>query len=212
VYLFNFSGDSIQQTTTSDKGTFIFSDVKVNQDFVLKVDNKVNITTSDPIALYTPSGEYMMDGRTSNNGFEFSVPARASNKFNSGDSISEINYLGQIDIIKHLTFFTNGKGLTPKDEQDLLSILKILVKNKTMNLEISTHTDARMDREYAKELTKNQAEAIKTYFEKKGIVSQRIKISPKGNSELRKICEGGVDCREEDHQLNRRVEFLLYRN
>ena len=38
----------------------------------------------------------------------------------------------------------------------------------------------------------------KSYFLKKGIPASRIKAVSKGNMELRKICEGTIDCREEE--------------
>jgi len=212
LYLFNYYGDSIEKTVTSDKGSFIFSNVKLNQDFVLKLDNKIDIMTSDPIALYTPNGDYMMDGRTREQGFVFYIPARSGAKLTVSDSNNTMNSLGQVNVIKHLTFFTNGQGLTPKDEQELNSITAILLKNKNLKVEFLTHTDARMDAEYAIQLTTHQANAIREYFVKKGIAETRIRSLPRGNSELRKICEGTIDCREEDHRLNRRVEFLIYRD
>jgi outer membrane protein OmpA-like peptidoglycan-associated protein len=212
LYLFNNYGDSLQKTITSDLGIFKFMDVKLNQDFFLKIDNQANINTSDPIALYSPYGEFLMDGRTKSNGFVFPIAARSNYRLTQSDSSSNTNYLGQIDVIKHLTFYTNGTGLTPKDEQDLKPILQLLQKNKTLKVELTTHTDARMDKGYAMKLTANQAAALKAFFEKNGITADRIRTVPKGNSELRKICDGGVDCREEDHNLNRRAEFLLYSN
>lgn len=212
LYLFNHYADSISKTTTNARGEFSFSDIKLNQDFVLKVDNKIDINTSDPIALYTPRGEFLMDGRTKDKGFVFNISARYSNKLTDDSTNSNTNSLGQIDVIKHLTFYTNGKGLTPKDEQELNPIISMLMKDRTTHVEIATHTDARMDTDYAMELTTNQANAIKTYFLKRGIAPGRIKAIAKGNSELRKICEGTIDCREEDHMINRRVEFLIYKN
>lgn len=211
LYLFNYYGDSMQVTTTTDKGSFVFPDVKINQDLYLKVDNKADILTSDPIALYSPDGEFITDGKTIDNGFAFNVPTRVAQKLTTTDSATMVNYLGQIEIIKHLSFFTEGDGLTPSDEQQMGSITKLLLTNKDLKLEISTHTDSRMDAEYAIKLTSNQAKALNSYLLKKGIAASRIKISPKGNSMLRKNCEI-TDCREEDHQLNRRVEFLFYRN
>jgi outer membrane protein OmpA-like peptidoglycan-associated protein len=213
LYLFNYYGDSIAKTITTAKGEFIFSDIKLNQDFILKVDNKIDIITSDPIALYAPNGEFLMDGRTKDQGFTFYISARYSNKLTEGDSLNPTtNSLGQIDVIKHLTFYTNGMGLTPKDEQELNPIIAMLQKDRSTNVELITHTDARMDATYAMELTTNQANAIKNYFLKKGVAAGRIKAIAKGNSELRKICEGTIDCREDDHKLNRRVEFLIYKN
>lgn len=213
LYLFNYYGDSVAKTITTAKGSFIFSEMKLNQDFILKVDNKIDITTSDPIALYAPNGDFIMDGRTKDNGFVFYISARNANKLTEGDSLNPTtNSLGQIDVIKHLTFYTNGMGLTPQDEKDLNSIISLLMKDKSNRVEFVTHTDARMDKAYALELTTNQANTIKAYFIKKGILAGRIKAVAKGNLELRKICEGTIDCREEDHKLNRRVEFLIYKN
>lgn len=212
LYLFNFYGDSVAKTTTNQNGEFLFRDIKLNQDFILKVDNKIDITTSDPIALYTPRNEFMMDGRTKDQGFVFYIPARYSGKLTADAENSATNPLGQIDVIKRLNFFTNGKGLTPKDEQDLNSILSLLQKDKTSMVEIATHTDSRMDATYAMELTGNQANTIKDYLIRKGIAATRIKAVAKGNTEQRKICGGTIDCREEDHMINRRVEFLIYKN
>lgn len=212
LYLFNHYGDSIAKTVTNANGGFVFNDIKLNQDFVLKVDNKIDITTSDPIALYSPSGEYMMDGRTKDQGFTFYIAARYSKKLTEADTVNpSTNSLGQLDIIKHLTFYTNGKGLTPKDEQDLNPLVTKLVRDKSLMIEFITHTDARTDAAYAMELTTNQANAIKSYFIKKGIPASRIKAIAKGNTDLRKICSGTIDCREEDHMLNRRVEFLIFK-
>ena len=212
LYLFNYYGDSVAKTITNLKGEFTFNDMKLNQDFVLKVDNKIDITTSDPIALYSAKDDFLMDGRTKDNGFTFYISARYSNKLTADTSSSIINSLGQIDVTKHLDFFTNGDGLTPKDEQQLNSIIVMLQKDKDAHVEITTHTDARMDADYAMQLTTNQVTAVKSYFQKKGIQPTRIKAIAKGNAELRKICEGSIDCREEDHRLNRRVEFLIYKN
>jgi len=212
LYLYNHYGDSIARTTTNIKGEFNFSDVKLNQDFVLKVDNKIDITTSDPMALYTPRGEFLMDGRTKDKGFVFYISSRYGSKLTDDSTNSTTNSLGQIDVIKHLTFFTNGKGLTPKDEQELNPIISLLQKDRTTHVEIATHTDARMDAAFALELTTSQVTAVKAYFLKKGIPAARIKAIAKGNSELRKICEGTIDCREQDHMINRRVEFLIFKN
>ena len=213
LYLFNFYGDSLAKTITTAKGEFIFSEMKLNQDFILKVDNKIDITTSDPIALYAPTGEFIMDGRTLDNGFSFYISARNTNKLTEVDSLNPTtNSLGQIDVIKSLTFYPNGMGLITKDEKELNSIISLLMKDTTTKLDFVTHTDARMDAAYALELTTNQANSIKSYFLKKGIAAGRIKAIAKGNLELRKICGGAIDCREEDHKLNRRVEFLIYKN
>src|SRR5690606_13595495 len=61
VYLFTYYGDSVAKTRTSERGFFSFDELKLNHDYLLKVDNKVDINTSDPVALYTSTGEFITD-------------------------------------------------------------------------------------------------------------------------------------------------------
>jgi outer membrane protein OmpA-like peptidoglycan-associated protein len=213
VFLLNYYGDTIARTTTNEKGVFTFHNVKLNQELVVKVDNKIDINTTDPIALYDPNNTFMVDGRTKDEGFVFIMPARLSNKLIVADtSQHSADMPDEIDVIKNLTFNEDGTALTPKDEKELLSVLSLLQKNQLLNVEITAHTDARLDQEKALDLTAVQANTVKDFFEKKGIPASRIQAVAKGNSELRKLCEGTVECREEDHRLNRRVELLVYKN
>lgn len=213
VFLFNYYGDSLAKSMTNEKGEFFFGDIKLTQDIILKVDNKIDITTSDPIALYTPDGAFMIDGFTKDGGFVFNISSRHTTKLVKGDTSSASgNAMGEIDVIKSLTFAAAGKSLTTQDEQELKSILQRLQKNQQLKLEFVTHTDNKIDAEAALQLTARQADAIKTFFIKKGVSPTRIKAIARGNSDVRKRCDGTIDCREEDHRLNRRVEFLVYKD
>lgn len=211
VYLLSHYGDSIARTRTSENGIFSFEDLRLNHDYVLKVDNKVDLHTSDPIALYTAAGEFITDGRTRNEGFVFSLHPRVSNKLIPPDTIRG-GELDEIVVIKSLKFGNNGSTLTPADLNDVNQILERLRSNNSLNLELITHTDARMEPEEALALTSRQANTLQDYFQSKGISPTRIKAIAKGNSELRKFCDGNADCRDEDHRINRRVEFLVYKD
>jgi hypothetical protein len=68
VYLFDGYGDSIATAVTNANGIFLINDVKLNQDFIIKVDNKADIITSDPLALFTTRGEHIMDGKNIDKG------------------------------------------------------------------------------------------------------------------------------------------------
>jgi outer membrane protein OmpA-like peptidoglycan-associated protein len=213
VFLLNDYGDTVARTITTDDGVFTFNNVKLNHELVVKVDNKIDINTTDPIALYGPNGTFMLDGRTKDEGFVFNMPTRLSNKLIVPDSSQpSADMPTEIDVIKNLTFNEDGTALTPRDEKELLPVLSLLQKNKLLNVEITAHTDARLDKEKALDLTAVQANTVKDFFEKKGVPVSRIQAVAKGNSELRKLCEGTVECREEDHRINRRVELLVYRN
>jgi outer membrane protein OmpA-like peptidoglycan-associated protein len=213
LYLFNAYGDSIAYTTTNYKGEFSFSNIKLNQDFVLKVDNQMDIITSDPVALYSNSGEMLLEGKTNAGGFIFYIPARLSYKLTEPDHVNtSTNSIGHISVVKNLVFTNEGEGLTAKDEQALNAIIHILQKNYSLALEFSTHTDASPNESIAMAVTSRQANTIKNYLISKGITSSRIRAVSKGNTEPIKPCKTLTDCSDEDHKQNCRVEFLVFKN
>jgi outer membrane protein OmpA-like peptidoglycan-associated protein len=211
VYLFSYYGDSLAKSRTNDKGIFFFDDLSINHDYILKTDNKIDINTSDPIALYTANGDFITDGRTRDEGFMFSLTSRLCNRLMVSDSTQSKEH-EEIDVIKSLTFAAGGASLTARDMKELQPIVNRLKSNPALKLEFTTHTDARIDAASALELTSRQANTIKDFFQAKGISPTRVNAIARGNSEQRKLCDGTIDCREEDHQMNRRVEFLVYKD
>lgn len=210
LFLFDGYGDSLSQTTTNMNGGFTFSEIKLNQDFILKVDNQSDIVTSDPLALYSVRGEKIMDGKTMQGGFVFYIPSKISTMLTDGDHSTLGGNIGRIDVIKELVFKNNGAELTPKDEMDLNAIFLILQKNKSLSVDVVTHTDSKLGDQLSMDLAAKQCNTIKNYFLKKGIAPARIKLSPKGKSSPRKKCQGA--CTEDDHKVNRRTEFVVYKN
>ncbi|MCE3228464.1 MAG: flagellar motor protein MotB [Bacteroidetes bacterium] len=213
LFLFDAYGDSVSKTTTNNNGAFTFSDIKLNQDFILKVDNGTDIVTSDPLALYTSKGEKILEGKTMEGGFVFYIPSNTSFKLTENSEEHTLGGgIGQVNVIKDLIFKNNGAELTPKDEKELNSIFLILSKNKSLSVEITTHTDTKFDDKTAMDLTTKQCATIKNYFVKKGITTSRLKLISKGRSQPRKACKTPADCTEDDHKQNRRVEFLVYKS
>ncbi|MGZ3918849.1 MAG: OmpA family protein [Bacteroidia bacterium] len=212
LYLFDAYGDSLSKTNTNTNGAFTFSDIKLNQDFILKVDNGTDIITSDPLALYTSKGEKILEGKTMENGFVFYIPAKLSYKLTENSEDGTLTGgIGQVNVVKDLSFKSNGAELTPKDEKELNSIFLILQKNKSLSVEITTHTDSKLTDKAAMDLTLKQSNTIKNYFIKRGVSPTRMKLMAKGSLQPRKPCRP-EDCTEEDHKQNRRVEFLVYKS
>lgn len=76
----------------------------------------------------------------------------------------------------------------------------------------SSHCDSRASAGYNKALSLKRGEATKTYLVSKGIASTRVKVEYYGKSRLVNRCFDGVNCSEEDQQLNRRTEFDIIIN
>ncbi|MFE3869178.1 OmpA family protein [Flavobacterium sp. LS2P90] len=97
-----------------------------------------------------------------------------------------------------------------KESKPILNrVIEIMKKYPDMVVEIGSHTDNRGNDNYNRNLSTNRAESTKAYFIDQGIVEKRI--IAKGYGETVQIikCEPSESCSEEEHELNRRSEFVI---
>ncbi len=210
VYLFNGYGDSLAYTRTNENGVFTFHDLKLNQDLVLKLDNQMDIITSDPSALYNTKGELLIKGRTHAGGFVFDLPAKLLSQLQLADSsLNTVSPL-EITVTKYLEFKGYDQGLSVTDEKELKGVLSTLDKNKKSILEIAVHSDSKQDEKTSKNLTDKQARMLKGYFQSKGIQQNRMRVISFGSTQPSIACN--PSCSDEEHKKNKRVEFTILKN
>lgn len=94
-------------------------------------------------------------------------------------------------------------------EPDLQYLTDLMKKYPEMKIELSSHTDARGKDDYNENLSQKRAESAKTWIVSKGITADRIIAKGYGEKQLLNTCGNGVECTEEQHQLNRRTEFKI---
>ncbi len=95
-------------------------------------------------------------------------------------------------------------------DQELDKIVAIMNQYPEMIVSIESFTDSRGDAAYNKILSLNRAKATKEYMVKKGIDANRIVgVKGMGEENLVNACDGSTKCSEEEHQLNRRTEFVI---
>lgn len=102
--------------------------------------------------------------------------------------------------------------LRPESRVVLDSLAIILQKNAKLVIELAAHTDSRASADYNLKLSQRRAESCVNYLVSKGI--NRARLSPVGYGETRLLndCEDGIDCSEEEHQLNRRTTIRVISN
>jgi outer membrane protein OmpA-like peptidoglycan-associated protein/tetratricopeptide (TPR) repeat protein len=111
-------------------------------------------------------------------------------------------------------YFDLGKFAIRKDASiELDKIVKVMNEYPTMQIELGSHTDCRSSMASNMKLSDNRAKASAEYIKKRISNPQRIYGKGYGESRL-KIncpCEGVVksSCSEEEHQKNRRTEFII---
>tara|TARA_R110002050_G_scaffold227010_4_gene362707 strand:+ start:24826 stop:26760 length:1935 start_codon:yes stop_codon:yes gene_type:complete len=94
-------------------------------------------------------------------------------------------------------------------EFQLQKIVEIMKDNKGMKIEIRSYTDSRQTKDYNYTLSNKRAKATKDWFIKNGIQANRLQSKGFGESQLVNHCSDGVKCSEEEHQANRRSEFVV---
>lgn len=92
---------------------------------------------------------------------------------------------------------------------DLAKVLDVLEQNPTMKLDIQSHTDSRGTAKYNAKLSDRRAQATLKWLLSKGIAKDRLTAKGYGESQLVNKCADGVECSEEEHQLNRRSLFVI---
>ena len=79
----------------------------------------------------------------------------------------------------------------------------------SMEIELSGHTDSKSSSEYNQQLTQKRAESAKAYMVEKGISPERVQAIGYGESRLLNHCSDGVECSDEEHAVNRRLEVKI---
>lgn len=100
-------------------------------------------------------------------------------------------------------------NIRPDAEPDLQSVVDLMKKYPDMKIELSSHTDARGNDAYNEDLSQRRANSAVAWIVAKGIKSDRIVAKGYGEKQPQNKCTNGVECTEEEHQLNRRTEFKI---
>ena len=94
--------------------------------------------------------------------------------------------------------------------KELDKVVALMNKYPGMVIRLESHTDSRASDKYNMTLSANRAKSTYEYIISQGINAERItKYEGFGESQLINKCSDGVKCSEEEHQLNRRTEFII---
>ena len=117
--------------------------------------------------------------------------------------------LGKCFGIKMIYFDLDKYNIRQEAALDLEKILDVLNENPTMKLDIRSHTDSRASHKYNEVLSDNRAKSTISWLVKNGVDQSRLTGKGYGETQLVNKCADDVKCSEEDHQFNRRSEFII---
>ncbi|WP_034230379.1 OmpA family protein, partial [Aquimarina pacifica] len=93
---------------------------------------------------------------------------------------------------------------------ELQKVIAALHQYPQLKIDVRSHTDSRADDNYNMYLSERRAKStIKYIIEKGGIDSSRVTGRGYGETSILNKCANNTSCNEEEHQLNRRSEFIV---
>ena len=111
--------------------------------------------------------------------------------------------------IKIIYFDLDKSNIREDAAIELEKILDVMVENPRIKINIKSHTDSRASFEYNDQLSERRAKSTLEWLVKNGIDSNRLTAKGYGERELINKCSDDVPCSEEEHQANRRSEFII---
>ena len=111
--------------------------------------------------------------------------------------------------IPNIYFDYDKATIRPESFPILEKIVEYLNENPTVRVELSAHTDSRGSDSYNLKLSDRRAKSVVDHLVSKGINKSRLVGKGYGETKLNNHCANGVQCTEEEHEVNRRVEMKV---
>lgn len=121
-----------------------------------------------------------------------------------GDDLAKLLQLSTI------YFDLNKYNIRPDAEIEIQKVIVAMEKYPSLKIKVNSHTDSRGVDAYNLWLSQKRAESTVEYMISKGISADRLQGEGYGETRLVNDCANGVQCSEEQHQLNRRSEFIIF--
>ena len=184
VTLYDDQGNKVLSKVTNSDGTV---------DFIIEADKDSEI-------------EVVMEGYVSQ---KLKVAATSEEEVQLNIMLDPIEALVvQEEIVLNPIFFEFDKSnITAQAAFELDKLVQIMKKYPELVINAKSHTDNRGSASYNEKLSDRRAKTTVQYVISKGIDKSRISGVGKGESEPKVDC--GSNCSEEEHQLNRRSEFII---
>lgn len=190
VVLSDSDGNIYKQITTDEKGYYLVETNKFDAYFIKASKER-----------------YDTDEKVSKSGLE-------NQEINFQLVRNEIALVPGTDLAKVLNipiiYFDFDKSNIRKDaEVELQKLLTALNEYPKLKIQIRSHTDSRGNDAYNLALSQRRATSTLNYLIDKGIEASRLSAMGMGETKLTNKCSNGVPCSKQEHQENKRSEFIV---
>ena len=115
--------------------------------------------------------------------------------------------------LKPIYFDYDKSNIRPDAQIEIQKVINYLKEYPTVKIDVRSHTDSRGRDTYNEGLSSRRNTSTKNWIIEKGnIPGNRISGKGYGETQLVNRCSNGVKCSKEEHQENRRSEFIVVEN
>ncbi|MFC4476362.1 OmpA family protein [Flavobacterium chungangensis] len=111
--------------------------------------------------------------------------------------------------LKPIYFDLNGYNIRQSSKKELDKVVELMRDRPNVKIKVNSYTDSRGRDEFNMKLSENRAKSTVAYIVSAGIPQERISGEGFGETNLLNHCSNGVKCSEQEHELNRRSEFII---
>lgn len=224
VLLLNERFETIDSATTNSSGDFAFNHSPYTKQLLLTAENEKNILESFNNILVFDNNDNLIKMVSLIKGKKFNYKPLPTEQSRIADSYIDDAWMALIDrqrkesaqnnqtIIENILFEFNKSDLLPQSQQTLDKIVIVMNAKKDFKIELSAHSDSKGGDAYNLKLSEQRAKSAKDYITSKGIEASRIIAKGFGETKLLNNCGNNSICSDDEHAVNRRLEFKIIFN
>jgi len=112
--------------------------------------------------------------------------------------------------LEPIYFDLNKAVIRKESEIELQKIISALKTYPDLKIDVRSHTDSKANDAYNLDLSNRRAQSTIQYIiTQGGITADRVTGKGYGETQLINACGNDSSCSDEEHQLNRRSEFIV---
>ncbi|RZJ72927.1 OmpA family protein [Flavobacterium sp.] len=194
VTLFDNKFNKLNEVMSDEKGAYNFGVVDCGKVYYVRAEKEEYETKEQKVEI--PKNE----GKTD-------VPIQLEKKVKAvkvGDDLADV--FG----INYILFDFDKWDIRPDAAVDIAKVLDVLTQYPDMKIDIRSHTDSRGSAKYNLKLSDRRAKSTLDWLVSHGVAKERLTSKGYGETEAgQNGCADGATCTEEQHQKNRRSQFII---
>ena len=197
VTLFDENMKVVSEVISGENGAYKFEALECEKTYFVRAESKDYETVETSVVTGSIPGETTVKLPITKRVKQVGVGSDLAKAFN----------------IKIIYFNLDKSNIRPDAALELEKILQVMKQYPTMKVDVRSHTDCRQTAKYNQALSDRRAKSTIAWLVKNGIAADRLTGKGYGESQLVNDCgcepTNNSKCSEEEHQANRRSEFII---